>query len=332
MYIPVVSKISQVKEVFIERVLPKDGEISVKTGNQVLPYDHLGNCQYSSRVFRLPSEFKPKKVKGDKKFYYVNSELGKLDKKAINAPFNGNLFQKEDGSYDFNEEEDKYFLLAGVWGVVDKVIEGKSVLIKASVLDLNLMAATDINFSGELVVFPNPSEVLEKHYLGEFSSDSAEGKIVYVGHNVSRTLLDEAVKQGWGGILAGSTDVDTFRNAKNREVSFGVFSGFGEISTPTEIFDLLNSVTNRYVFFNGDENILRIPVPPEQAAEQPQKKKVKMNPLKFVKKGIKVLVLQAPYYGQIGAVDRVTESSIFVKLPAKEKPVEIKFPNVFAVD
>ncbi|RJR27290.1 hypothetical protein C4561_02570 [candidate division WWE3 bacterium] len=328
MYIPVISKLQFNENVFIERVLPVEGEIQVEQGKDVVPYDHTGVCMYSHRVVNLPKNFKPKSFKKDGQFFYYGVDLGKVDSSKVTAPYNGNLFKKEDGTFLYKEVEGKYILLSGVWGNVDKIIEKRSVLIKTRTYDLNLVAATNLTFAGELIVFPNPSHVLEKFYLDEFTSGAADGKIVYVGNHVTINLLNEAIKYGLGGVIAGSADKRTFQYARKNNICFGLFSGFGDIPTPDDVYKVLNEVTNRYVFFQGERSILRIPMPPEAT---PVKMKTS-GPLKFVKKGMQVVVLQKPYFGKIGIVDRNTESSIFVKFNSTENAVEVRVPNVYAID
>ena len=328
MYIPVISKLQFNDNVFIERVLPVAGEVQVEQGKEVVPYDHVGICMYSHRVYKYPKNFKPKSLKKDGQFYYFGVDIGKIDSQKITAPYNGNLTKTPEGTFEFREVENKYILMSGVWGTVEKTIDKKSVLLRTRTYDINLVASTDCSFAGELIVFPNPSHVLEKFYLDEFTSGAADGKIVYVGNHVTTNLLDEAIKYGLGGIIAGSADRQTFQYARRNNICFGLFSGFGEIPTPDDVYKVLNEVSNRYVFFQGERNILRIPMPPEAV---PVKKKL-ISPLKFVKKGMNVVIMQKPYFGRIGVVDRNTESSIFVKFNSTENAVEIKVPNVYAIE
>ena len=53
--------------------------------------------------------------------------------------------------------------------------------------------------------------------------------------------------------------------------------------------------------------------------------------LKPIKKGLKVLVLQEPYFGYIGEVDTIKGSSIVVKLDENQESVEIFIPNIIAI-
>jgi hypothetical protein len=327
MLVPVLSKIQDSSEVLIERVLPVSGQLLVTEGTHVAPYDHLGLCTFSQKILRLSHKFKPTDLKRDGQFYYYNSRLGYDGKTKIDAPYNGNLHKTKSGGYEFTEETKKYTLLSGVWGDVTKIIDANSVLIKASMRDLNLVVATKTMFAGELLVFPNPTHFLEKFYLEGFASDSADGKIIYVGNHVTLQFLKDAIKYGLGGIIGGSADRETFRYAVEAGISFGLFGGFGRIDTPEDVYGVLNNVSNRYVFFQGERNLLRIPMPQEE-------KVLSIEPnipfaLAEVRAGMRVTVLQRPYFGKSAVVDRVGTSSIFVKFGVNESSVEIFSPNFF---
>ena len=113
-------------------------------------------------------------------------------------------------------------------------------------------------------------------------------------------------------------------------MSFGLFSGFGEMSSPEDVYTFLNEVSNRFVFFHGEKDILRVPLPPDEKND-PESKKAK-QPLRLLKTGLKVLVLQKPYFGRTGVVDRIEEFSIFVRFNSNENPVEVRVPNLFDLE
>jgi len=47
---------------------------------------------------------------------------------------------------------------------------------------------------------------------------------------------------------------------------------------------------------------------------------------------MRVQALQRPYFGWFGVVDRVSESSIFVKFGSDERTVEIRLPNFLIIE
>jgi len=364
MFAPVIKKLIEKEESFIERTLPVPGSIFVKEGDSIKPFDRLGECTYSQKQLSLPKNFKPFKYKSVNQFYYQGSILGKIGKNQLKADFNGHLRKQPDGSYELIAVEDKFVLLSGVWGVIHKVFDNNSVLIKTQTKDLLLAASTPINVSGELVVFPNPMEILEKFYMESFSKSNA-GKIVYVGHFADREVVKRACEMGAAAIIAGSAHKDTFNFAKQKGLGFGLISGFGKLETPEPIFKLLSVIAYRYVFLNGEKLTLKIPHSPdsEKVAEMKEsnnleetQKDVKKKPgkknvdlankkttpgsnkltkekiIREVKKGDDILCLQFPNFGKIGVVDSVSESSIFVKFNIEKGLTEIRLPNFFIIE
>jgi hypothetical protein len=341
MYAPVLKKLIDKTDSFIERSLPVPGNLFVKENDPVKPFDRLGECVFSQKQAFYPKNLKPAKYKNNSQFYYAGSNLGKMNRKPVAAPFNGNLIKSANDSYVLQAADDKYILLSGVWGTVHKAAENRAVLIKTRTSDLLLAACTGINTSGELVVFPNPMEILEKYYLESFSKNN-EGKIVYVGHFADIEVVKRAHEMGVSAVLAGSAHRDTFNYAKSEKLGFGIISGFGKLETPDQIFKLLSVIAYRYVFLYGEKNILRIPhsldggqdVIEDKAPKKPAKavKTVKPVVIREVKKDVDIVCLQAPNFGKIGTVDSVSESSIFVKFSSEKGSTEIKLPNFFIIE
>jgi hypothetical protein len=364
MYAPVLKKLVEKTETYMERCLSVPGNLFVKEGDLVRPFDRLGECVYSQKQALYPKGLKPFKYKNARQFYYEGSNLGRIGKTAIAAPFNGNLTKKDDDSFVFNAVDDKHVLLSGVWGTVQKVTENRAILIKTQTKDLLLSSSTKVCISGELVVFPNPMEILEKYYLEGFSKNN-EGKIVYVGHFADMEVVKRAGEMGAAAVLAGSAYKETFNYAKKIGLGFGLISGFGKLETPEPIYKLLSIIAYRYVFLDGEKSVLRIPrsiddsVVNVEAEIEKAKKALKINKtskkpitlekekispvrlegesskspvVKEVTKGIDVLCLQSPNFGKIGVVDSVSESSIFVKFSSEKAAVEIKLPNFFIIE
>lgn len=343
MFAPVLRKIAENKNAYIERTLPVLGKTFIHSGDDVKPFDRIGECVYSQNVLNFSESFRPYKFTLPSKFYYLNSQLGTLEGKKILAPFNGTLLKDEIGHYIFQEAESRFILLSGVWGKVDKVIEGRSVLIKSQTTDVVLVASTPSSFSGELVVFPNPTEILERYYLESFSKGT-DGKIIYVGHFADIALMQRARELGVGAVLAGSATKETFAYAKSNNVGLGIIVGFGHYETPDYIFKTLSLVSYRQVFFVGEKNLLKIPMPPQNEpvpasdaslntqAKKPRRRVLATKYVKEVKKGLDIYSVQDPYFGKTGTVDSVLENSIFVRFDKDKEPVSINYPNFFILE
>ena len=332
MIAPVLKKLKSNKNTFIERAMSVEGTVNVTKGKKVQPFDRLGECTFSHEALVLPGDFKPNVSFTGKKSFYAGSLLGHIKSKPFKAPYDGYLSyapSKEgiSSAFIFEKSPEKYILLSGVWGEVEDVYKNQSVIIKTQTEDLLFAASTDICASGELVVFPNPTEMLEQSYLEKFSKNN-EGKIIYVGHYADKELLNSALTMKVAAILCGSASRETFDFAKKHNLGLGLISGFGRVETPHPIFEALNLAAYRHVFFEGDQNLLRIPNPNVTVS----KRSYKSTFIKTVKKGLYVQVLQRPYFGKIGIIDKVGESSIVVKFDTEKEPFEVFLPNFFIVE
>jgi len=329
MLVPVVKRIKQNSRCFIERVLPVEGNIVVSVNDRVEPFDHLGDCFFSQRELVLPKGFKPYGLKTEKRYYYSGSLLGKVGSNEVFAPYDGNLSLCEK-VYAFKEIDKKYIVLSGVWGIVKSVYGKKSILLETQTKDILLSISTKVQASGELVVFPNPTDVLKRSYLENFAK-GIKGKIIYVGHNVSLDVIERAYEMEASAVIVGSAHKEVFDFAKSHNFSLGIISGFGKIKTPDVVYKMLSSVSYRYVFFEGDKNLLRVPIPFDNVNKGINANE-SIEPIKHVKPNMTVQVLQNPYFGWIGVVDRVCESSIFVRFGIDKNSVEIKLPNFLIIE
>ncbi len=332
MYIPTIKKIKYSNNVLVERSLPSKGSVSAKIGQKVEPFARLGISKVSYDDLLLPAKLKISKGLVNGNFVYGGKKIGSIGLKPVLAPFNGYLSLNKDGAgYSLKEEERDFWLLSGVWGEVVNVTKDKSVLIKAQTIDVHLAACTKTDMEGELVVFPNPSDVLEMQYLENFAKD-VYGKIIYVGDFASERFIKKAIDHSVGGIIAGGADREGFDIAKRNGIFLGIFTGFGYEIIPDLIFNILKDVSNRYVFVIGGKNLLRIPAPEPFLSKDAAESLVQESIFKYVKKGLRVLVLQKPYFGWMGEIDRVSGSSIFVRFDGKKDSVEVLVPNILAVD
>lgn len=329
MLVPVIKRIKENNKCLIERILPVEGNLIVEIGDKVEPFDHLGDCRFSQNELILPKKFKPNGLKTEKRYYYLGSLLGKVGREKILSPYDGNLSLSSDKMYIFTEIDKKYVVLSGLWGVIKSIYDKKSILIETQTRDVLFGASTEVQASGELVVFPNPTDILKKSYLENFAK-GIKGKVIYIGHYVGLDVVERAYEMNASAVIAGSAHREVFDFARMKKFAFGLISGFGKIKTPDDVYKLLSSISYRYVFFQGDKNLLRIPIPMDSQIESTVK--VDTCPVKHVDCGMRVQVFQNPYFGWMGTVDRVTKSSIFVKFGLEKNSVEIRLPNFFIIE
>lgn len=329
MLIPVMRRIVENRKCFLERALPTNGAIRVKIGDKVEPFDRVGDCVFCQNEIIFASKFRPKNFSKKPKYYHNGVLMGTMGRDKVVAPFNGTLNQVN-GGFTFREEDKKYILLSGVWGIVNSIINEKSVLLETHMKDILVSVCTPNSVSGELVVLPNPTDILKKSYLEKYSK-GIKGKIVYVGNNVGEDILKITHSMGAACVLAGSSTKDAFNYAKSFGLSLGLISGFGSIDTPLSVYKALSSVSYRYVFFEGITNTLRIPVPFENVQtilEDPDSTKI----FKEIMPGMSVQVLQGQDFGKVGTVDSLFESGIFVKFDQNTEGTKVSIPNFVIVE
>ena len=329
MYIPIIKKVVKTNNVLIERSLPKEGKIYVEPGNNVEPSDKIGSCKVSYEAVDLGENFKPYKVFATGQLALAETAVGRQGSKKFVSPFNGYL-RRNNGNYFFMAQEKDYWLLPGVWGEVVKVKRGYSVLLKTQMTDMHIPVATKSFTAGELIVFPNPSQLLEAQFLNKYLK-SAAGKIIYAGHSITLNFITEAHRLNVPGILAGSASRDVLTYANKNKIAIGLFTGFGQIPTPNFIYNMLNDIAHRYVFLDGARNVLRIPATVPFSAKE-LSDSIPKSILQYVKKDLQVQIFKSPYFGYTGKVDKVSKSSIFVKVSAEAEPFEVSPPNVFAIE
>ncbi len=328
MFIPVLKKITYSDKGFIERAFPSEGNVTVTVGEKVEPFTKLGDTLVSYQILDLDANFKPQKNDYIDDHIYKGSPIGWTGRKKVFAPFDGRLKRNVDDTYTFYEKPREFWLLAGVWGNVAKILDKRSVLINTQTVDIHLVASTNQSLSGELIVFPNPSDVLQSEYLEKFAKNLV-GNIIYVGNYAGVKVVKRAIELGVGGVLAGGADRISFNTAKTANTFLGAINGFGRVPTTNYVFDTIKEFSNRFIFIDGDQNVVKIPIPTSVSSQN-----TSADPKLFLnlESGIKVQILEKPYFGWVGVVDRVGESSIFVKLEDNGETVEVKIPNFLALE
>jgi hypothetical protein len=324
--VPNMRKLKYTPNALVERVLPSKGDISAKVGDVVEPFTKLGMSKASFGRLKIGSRLKIAKRKAVDSFFYKDEEIGKVKNSVVVAPFNGYL-RREEGVYVFEQEQRDYWLLSGVWGAVQNVYAKRSVLLKTQMVDINLAVCTRVSYAGELIVFPNPSEILEMQYLEKFSKNVA-GKIIYIGSFASMEVLKRASELGVGGILAGGVDRDGYTFATERNLFLGIFSGFGQMPTPNFVYAILKEISNRYVFLEGHVNLLRVPVPPDFHTVDVSTK----SPLFIdLKPDMRIQIFEQPYFGWIGRVESIQGDIVYAILDESGETVQVHYPNVIGL-
>jgi hypothetical protein len=322
--IPKIAKLVYSRDIYMERPLPLKGTVNVKVGESVDPITKIGMTKISNAVSHIPANLSFAKGKFESGFVYTGEKIGRSGLKKVIAPFDGYI-SKVDQRYVLTQEPKEYWVLSGVWGEVVKKVENISVLIKTQCIDIKLTVCSHKYISGELIVFPNPSNLLQMQYLENFAKD-VYGKVIYLGEFAPYDALVRAADLGVGAIIAGGADKVTFEYAKSKNIILGLINGFGNLETPDYIFDIIKEVSSRYVFVLGQSNTLRIPVPSNDKETSVSSELVELV------EGLRVQVFQKPFYGMTGTISSVQGSNVYVNLSGANEPIQFLLPNILAVD
>ncbi len=313
MRIPVAQKINNTNKFYVERVLPDIGSIFVQKGDKLEPFSRVGETKISHYLQKIDPQVSLTKSVNSfiaKGVEIGEVKLGSFKKKKYIAPYNGFIRSVGDGTYLFEQEKQNYTLLSGVWGEVQEVVENKAVLVMAPCTIIYCAVSSPFDTEGELVVLPNPSELLEDPYFNNFTKEVA-GKIIYSGYFIKLENLKRAIELGVKGIIAGGCDKVSLDYAKKNNFALMSISGYGRIPTPVSIYDLFSSVSNRYVFLRGKSGEIYVP---SETPFQDQQAKSKKDFFVELKNDMIVQILERPYFGWMGVVESFDEQKISVRL------------------
>ncbi len=328
--LPLVEKIHRTNDFFVERILPDVGKTFVLEGEEVEPFTKIGETKASYFFEKIdPGSTITRDVNSyiEKGLDIAQRRRGILRVNRLYAPYSGFIRKIVDGTYVFEQEKEFFSLLAGAWGKVSGVVENKSVLIKGSATILYCAVCTPFESEGELVVLPNPTELLEDPYFNNFTKEIT-GKVIYSGHFIKLENLKRAIDLGVSGIIAGGANRTTFDFAQKNGFLLAILSGYGRIPTPESIFELLSSVSNRYVFVRGQSGEILIPSPSKFSDDDIKEKEDYFVELK---NDMMVQVLERPYFGWVGNVEAINGEEVSVKLIGGGEKVSVRPTNLLAL-
>ncbi len=327
-YIPVYKKMKYSPNSLITRKLPVQGDLVVKEGDTVVPFTKIGRSKVSADSFILPQKIKLDKRIDLDSYIYKDEVIGKVGFKKFLAPYNGFVTKNNNGELVYFQEMHDVWILSGVWGTVKQVAKGLSVTIETKSIDISFVSSSSESIMGELIVFPNPSDLLDAEYLQKFAGNT-KNKIIYIGNHIRKQIVDLAAELKTGALIAGSIDKSTYNYAKKLGVSVSITTGFGHFDTPDYIFEFLKNVSNRHVFVNGSDGLLQVPMPEDNKFIQANDSE---KCLKMVEQGLKVMIFNKTDFGEVGIVEKMQDEIIYVKLNKSEKIAEVKIPNIFAIE
>jgi preprotein translocase subunit YajC len=327
LYIPIYRKLKYSEDIILTRSLPARGDLVVKQSEPVVPFTKIGRAKVSKERWKLEDGVRLARGIEDNSLIYQGEVVGRKFLRKFKAPYSGTIKKQDDGYYLYQEERDVW-ILSGLWGTIESVTEARNVNIKTQSVDVNFVAFTPQEVMGELIVFPNPSELLDIEYLQNFAKNTLN-KVIYVGNHIRKQVVDKAIELKVTALIGGSIDWQVFKHAQHHGLPVALTTGFGKLETPEFIFNFLKSVSNRHVFVDGKAGLLRVPMPPD--TDTFNNYRAEGSALREVKKGLIVIIYERDYFGMTGIVEDVQNEVIHVKLDKSSETVLVQIPNIFAL-
>lgn len=330
--VPAVKKIDLIEATYLERQLPEAGEIKVKVGDRLRPFDAVGEAQLNVHVERVnlakALDVKMKEVgrylmkksvedfKRGEILAWKKTFLGLGDKKFL-APFSGVMegIDFEKGEIMIRTYPEKKTVLAGAGGEVVKIVEGRAVLLKVSAVHVRGVWAMGESNDGEILVLASYGEPLESSKI----TPQVRGKLIVGGSFVSNEAVQKAAALGAVGIVCGGLNDGCSAQAEaGRKFGLMITEGFGTVPMLESTWRYLKSAEARTSIIIPERKLLLVPenFPPGQSRE--------VNAFTELLVGDRVQVYSWPYFGRTAQVVGFEAEKVFPS-GLKDEGVRLKF-------
>ena len=287
--------------VFLERTPPKEGNITVKVGDLVKPFDVLGHT-YISRLqesINLPTGAKilikdEEDVLNDqvlfKKRGFIRSERGKTHHA-------GHVSLKKDKIEIYSQPE-KFNLVSGIESKVAKIVEKKSCLLQTEATVVQGIWACGAEVVGEIKVLKKKGETLRTSDLDA----SIFGKILLYESFLPASILQKAKAIGALGVVCASVE-----SSQNCPINLLMIEGFGFSRTTGNVSDLFEKLALRTGIISPERKQLILPGLKVESEDE----RVELEGQTELKKGARVQIIGWPYLGREGIVKDFLTDHLF---------------------
>ncbi|MBU0708296.1 hypothetical protein KJ596_00930 [Patescibacteria group bacterium] len=314
----------------IERELPIEGRVLVKPGQQVRPETVIGVCWCASgfKTFNLAKLLKvPASRSKDLILHPIGSRIykgaviakrkqfGGLRELEFISPIDGILhdFSEQKGILTIQYAPKEFKLVAGVGGVVDRVIPNRGVNIGAVVSEVKGVLAAGSDRDGLIKIISNPDIAIASPAI----TGTCEGKIVVGGALLSKEIIYKCLALKVRGIVCGGihwrdfNEMVTIARGRSEDIGTTVFitEGFGYQPMNKQIFEFLTRYENRFAMILSD--LVRLVIPDlgktVDGKEYIEDKNVKLAPIAV---GEQVRVIAPPrldLFGKIAEAELVED-------------------------
>jgi hypothetical protein len=332
-----ISHFTQQTRIRRTRMLPQEGEITVRRDQKVGAMDPVGNCYLPGRhelidlyqalgvSRKTPLETITDRSagetlqKGD-----ILAKTGKMIKKIVRAPADCYIESIEDGKMLLELLEPPFELKAGLDGIVREVNPNWSVVLETFGCLLQGVWGNGRVSSGLLVNTVRPG-------VEEFARGSVDvtmrGAIVAGSYCCTQQALEAAVDFSLRGLILSSMSSSLVGYALKMEVPLILMEGFGSIPlNPVALnlltqFDRHNACLNAcsWDVYEGSRPEVIIPLP--GTGSDPREGG-------HVHQGSRVRVKVPPYAGAVGVVTQLRDGDTTIHSGLRGKCAEVKFERL----
>jgi len=324
-------KIKSFETVSKERVLPIEGTVFLKVGDQVgfdtvvarskIPGDpQMINIAETLGVDPGMIDGFLKKKPGDRvkkgEIIAQDKALFGLIKRFVYSPIDGQIETLSDvtGQAIIREDPIDIEVDSYIQGKVSRVIAGKGVDVTTNAAIVQGIFGIGGESFGDLsMAVDSPSERLAPEKITEKHKD----KIIVGGSFVSEEAFLKAKSVGARGIIVGGIDVEELIDIIKEDIGVAitgeedvgltliVTEGFGEMPMSTRAFNLLKSLEGSRASINGTTQIRAGVIRPEIIVPYDSSKEARAETEQLahgMKPGTVVRIIRDPYFGKIATV------------------------------
>lgn len=321
-----------------ERMLPRQGEIVVRVGQEVTPTQVLAraplglqfNVVRARKLLNVSLEAFPDCLlvsEGDK--VEVGTPLAQkkrlIGQKVIESPMSGTIARIQHGRIAIKQTADWYELRSMVRGRVVNYINQQGITIEIVGTYIQGLWSTGSAALGKLqFIATTPTETLEAaQIIPDFGN-----QIMVAGHIDQYDTVDAAIDAGVQGIITGSISAELAPKLTDLDIVIITTDGFGTHGMAQPIYDLLKTGVGEETTlfgFNKSEQRTRRPeiiIPRSGAAS--------METAPFDKPlavGQQVRIFRQPYIGQIGIVEKIRMNRFITGSGIAVHGADIRLPN-----
>lgn len=349
-------KIKKRDTVRIERILPIEGEVLVKVGDEVdfntivartkLPGD-AEMLNVTEKLGLDPGDVFDKTLKkiGDSieegELLAQNITFWGLSKKYVHAPFAGKIdsISGLTGQVIVRQHDVPLEIDAYIKSKVVGVLPNRGVVIETNAAFIQGIFGFGGENHGEIaIVVDSPNKILTEDLIGP----EHKGKIIVGGSAVNSRAFEKAVELGVNGIVVGSLDVEdlieilgedigvAITGEEDIEITVIATEGFGLLPMSQRTYNLLKSFEGKMSAMNGTTQIRAGVLRPEIIIPYDVEEDTVFtdeSSSEGMKKGSLIRVIRSPYFGEIAKVNALPVELQKIESGSRVRVIELELEN-----